>query len=107
MTRSLVEEGVVRVREGELSLARDLATVTVPDRVQDVLMARLDRLDEGPKRAIQIASVIGREFALRLLQRLQKKKHSLKQRKLSRKLLLKQKRHLFHWPKSKLRSLQP
>ena len=33
-------------------------------------MARLDRLPEGPKHAIQIASVIGREFALRLLERI-------------------------------------
>ena len=33
-------------------------------------MARLDRLDDAPKRAIQMASVIGREFALRLLARI-------------------------------------
>ena len=32
-------------------------------------MARIDRLGDEPKRAIQIASVIGREFAVRLLQR--------------------------------------
>ena len=33
-------------------------------------MARLDRLDDASKRALQIASVIGREFALRLLERI-------------------------------------
>ena len=33
-------------------------------------MARLDRLGDEPKRALQIASVIGREFALRLLERI-------------------------------------
>ena len=33
-------------------------------------MARLDRLEEEPKRAIQLASIIGREFAWRLLQRI-------------------------------------
>lgn len=70
VARSLVEEGVVRSENGKLTLSRDLAAITVPDRVQDVLMARLDRLQEGPKRAIQIASVIGREFAMRLLQRI-------------------------------------
>jgi hypothetical protein len=42
----------------------------VPDRIHDVLMARIDRLAAEPKRAIQIAAVIGREFALRLLARI-------------------------------------
>jgi predicted ATPase len=41
----------------------------VPDSIHGVLMARLDRLDRGPKHALQMASVIGREFALRLLAR--------------------------------------
>ena len=53
-----------------MTLTRDLADVAVPDRIQDVLMARLDRLPEEPKRAIQIASIIGREFAMRLLGRI-------------------------------------
>jgi class 3 adenylate cyclase/tetratricopeptide (TPR) repeat protein len=70
VVRSLVEEGVIGLREGVPYLARDLAGVHVPDRIQDVLTARLDRLEEGPKHAIQIASVIGREFALRLLERI-------------------------------------
>jgi class 3 adenylate cyclase len=70
VVRSLLEEGVIRIEEGRLRLERDLRQVSVPDRIQDVLMARLDRLPEAPKRAIQIASVIGREFAMRLLERI-------------------------------------
>ena len=70
VVRSLIEEGVIGVEAGVPYLARDLAGIHVPDRIQDVLMARLDRLPEGPKHAIQIASVIGREFALRLLERI-------------------------------------
>ena len=41
-----------------------------PTRIQDVLIARLDRLADDARRAIQVASVIGREFALRLLERI-------------------------------------
>jgi tetratricopeptide (TPR) repeat protein len=41
--------------------------LTVPDTVQGVLMARLDRLPEAPKRLLQTASVLGREFSPRLL----------------------------------------
>ena len=42
---------------------------SVPDTVQDVIMARLDRLPEDARIAIQTASVIGREFTPRLLER--------------------------------------
>jgi class 3 adenylate cyclase/tetratricopeptide (TPR) repeat protein len=70
LTTSLLEEGVLALEQGRAVLTRDLADVTIPDRIQDVLMARLDRLPEKPKRAIQMASVIGREFAMRLLSRI-------------------------------------
>jgi predicted ATPase len=70
ITKSLIEEGVLRVEGQRVVLARDLADVSVPDSIHDVLMARIDRLPEQPKRAIQVASVIGREFALRLLERI-------------------------------------
>ncbi|HEX4993515.1 MAG TPA: AAA family ATPase [Methylomirabilota bacterium] len=41
--------------------------LTVPDTVHGVLAARIDRLAELPKRLLQTASVLGREFSLRLL----------------------------------------
>jgi tetratricopeptide (TPR) repeat protein len=43
------------------------ADVTVPDTVQGVLMARIDRLPENTKRLLQTAAVLGREFAPPLL----------------------------------------
>jgi tetratricopeptide (TPR) repeat protein len=45
----------------------DVSSMTVPDTVQGVLMARIDRLSEEPRRALQTASVLGREFTLPLL----------------------------------------
>jgi class 3 adenylate cyclase len=41
--------------------------LAVPDTVQGVLMARLDRLQEAPKRLLQTASILGREFSPQLL----------------------------------------
>ena len=41
--------------------------IAVPDTVQGVLAARMDRLDERPRRVLQTAAVLGREFSLRLL----------------------------------------
>jgi class 3 adenylate cyclase/tetratricopeptide (TPR) repeat protein len=48
--------------------ARDLRSdLMVPNTIHDVVMARLDRLPDDAKRLLQTASVIGREFPLRLL----------------------------------------
>jgi class 3 adenylate cyclase len=69
VTKSLLEEGVLRREDGHVVLGKALSSVMVPDSIHGVLMARLDRLDDGPKQALQLASVIGREFALRLLAR--------------------------------------
>ncbi|HEX9944664.1 MAG TPA: adenylate/guanylate cyclase domain-containing protein [Thermoanaerobaculia bacterium] len=55
LTRSLVERA-------------SLADVSVPDTIQGVLMARIDRLPEEHKRLLQTASVLGREFPLELLE---------------------------------------
>jgi predicted ATPase/class 3 adenylate cyclase len=55
-----IEEIVKSLQEG--------ATV-MPETVHDVITARVDRLPEAPKRTLQVASVIGREFGRRLLGR--------------------------------------
>ncbi len=67
--RALVDTGAVRSESGRLTLARPVSAIAVPDRVQDVIAARIDRLGGDQKRTVQVASVIGREFALRLLRR--------------------------------------
>jgi DNA-binding NtrC family response regulator/tetratricopeptide (TPR) repeat protein len=70
LVHSLIEDGSLRCDNGHIVVARDLARLAVPHTVQDVLSARIDRLAEDARRAIQVASVIGREFALRLLARI-------------------------------------
>ncbi len=67
--RALIDTGAARAEGGRLTLARPTSAILVPDRVQDVIAARIDRLSEDQKRTVQTASVIGREFALRLLRR--------------------------------------
>jgi tetratricopeptide (TPR) repeat protein len=44
------------------------SAIAVPDTVQEALRARIDRLPEDVKDALRLASVIGREVPLRLLQ---------------------------------------
>ena len=67
LVRSLEETGALRTVEGRLALTRPVSQTAVPDRVQDVIAARVDRLAEAPKVTLQLASVIGREFSRRLI----------------------------------------
>ncbi len=48
---------------------RRLQELVVPDAVQDVITARIDRLDAASKKTLQAASVVGRQFSLGVLQR--------------------------------------
>ncbi len=50
-----------------LELGEAPSAVTVPDTIQGVLMARIDRLPDKTKRVLQTASVLGREFSFPLL----------------------------------------
>ena len=53
----------------ELSLATPdgVAEGEVPRTVEDVLMARIDRLEDDPRAVLQTAAILGRRFPLRLL----------------------------------------
>jgi tetratricopeptide (TPR) repeat protein len=50
-------------------LAHGDAATAIPETVQGVIMARLDRLPDTAKRLLQTASVLGREVPLRVLSR--------------------------------------
>src|SRR5262249_38833995 len=54
---------------GSYRLVKNLSEVSVPDTIQGIIMARLDRLGDDGKRTVQLASVIGRQFLVRLLAR--------------------------------------
>jgi class 3 adenylate cyclase/tetratricopeptide (TPR) repeat protein len=70
VVKSLLEVGALRWAGDGYVLAKRLDEFFVPDTIQDVIMARIDRLQEAPKRSLQLASVIGREFTRRLLERI-------------------------------------
>ncbi|MDQ5852904.1 MAG: AAA family ATPase [Chloroflexota bacterium] len=67
--RSLIERGaLVRDESSEGWVATPLIeTIVVPDTLQGVLMARLDRLPDETKRVMQYAAIIGRVFLYRVL----------------------------------------
>ncbi|HEV8616508.1 MAG TPA: adenylate/guanylate cyclase domain-containing protein [Methylomirabilota bacterium] len=70
VTKTLLDLGVIRRANGGYHMVKSIADVAVPDTIQDIIMARLDRLGEDGKRTVQLAAVIGRQFVKRLLERM-------------------------------------
>jgi len=72
VVRSLIESGEISWEENDKRwvMTGDSEQVDIPDNVQTLLMARIDRLEEDARRILQVAAVIGRSFNYRVLARL-------------------------------------
>ncbi len=70
VVKSLIEVGAIRRSEDRFVLTKPLDGVVIPDKIQDVIQARIDRLDDMPKKTLQLASVVGRKFTRRIVDRL-------------------------------------
>ena len=66
--RSLVETGALAGERGAYRMVRAPAALDVPDTVQAVLTARIDRLGTEDKRLLESAAVIGKDVPLPLLE---------------------------------------
>ncbi|MEE9421448.1 MAG: adenylate/guanylate cyclase domain-containing protein, partial [Desulfatiglandaceae bacterium] len=78
LTQSLLENGSIERKEHEYILSRHASEIEVPDTLQGIIAARIDRVEESLKRVMQLASVIGREFAYRILQTVMGMREELK-----------------------------
>ncbi len=65
--RSFIDDGVVEITDGKFRITKKVDSVIVPDSINEVLMARIDKLDEETKSLLKIASVIGRNFFYKIL----------------------------------------
>jgi class 3 adenylate cyclase/tetratricopeptide (TPR) repeat protein len=66
--RTLVETKALAGERGRYRLTQPLQTIQVPSTVQTILAARIDRLAPEDKRLLQVASVVGKDVPLALLQ---------------------------------------
>lgn len=65
--RMLIDRGTI-VHSGNGWVAgRDIYEVEIPDNLQGLLMARIDRLPEETKETLRVAAVIGRQFPVKVL----------------------------------------
>jgi len=65
--QSLVESGHLQGSKGSYRLVTPIERLQVPNRIQPLLAARIDRLPEREKQVLQTAAVIGKEFQQPLL----------------------------------------
>ena len=68
--RSLAEQGYLRGTCGAYQQARDLSDMIIPDSVQGLIAARIDRLPEADKQVLAHAAVIGKSFQVARLTQL-------------------------------------
>jgi class 3 adenylate cyclase/tetratricopeptide (TPR) repeat protein len=78
LTHSLVENGSIQKQDHQYVLTKEASDIEVPDTIQGIIAARMDRIEESLKRIMQVASVIGREFAYRILQTIMGMREELK-----------------------------
>ena len=66
MYQAMLEDGVI-ARNGAVTLVKPLPSARIPNTVQGVLAARIDRLPADAKQLLETLSVLGREFPMSLI----------------------------------------
>ena len=64
----LMDRGALVKKDGAWAAGKEIETVEIPDNLQGLLLARIDRMPEDVKRTLRVASVIGRQFSVRVLE---------------------------------------
>lgn len=67
VVRSFIDEGAVVMKGEGFEVTEKLNSMIIPRTINEVLMARIDRLDQKTKDLVKTASVIGRNFFYRIL----------------------------------------
>jgi predicted ATPase len=68
--RMLIDRGAIERRDDRWVAIARVADVEIPDTLQGLLLARIDRLPPESKRTLRVAAVIGRQFGVAMLERL-------------------------------------
>jgi len=68
VVRSLIDEHAVILKDGSFELTDKIDSVSIPNTINEVLMFRIDQLDEKTRIIVKVASVIGRHLFYKVLQ---------------------------------------
>ena len=72
LTRSLKDLNIIERKNDTYQIVNQSQVRNIPSTIQDVIMARVDRLSEDSKKLIQIGSAIEREFSYELIKQMTK-----------------------------------
>ena len=68
--RMLIDEGLIHYENGRWEMVPEAdMSLGVPETLQDLILARIDRLGDTQRRLLQVASVIGKNFSLPVLKK--------------------------------------
>jgi len=65
--RMLIDRGAIVRKGSDWVAGTGIRDVEIPDTLQSLLLARIDRLPEDVKHTLRVAAVIGRQFPVRVL----------------------------------------
>ncbi len=66
--RMLMDRRAIVQDNGDWVAGENIEQIEIPDNLQGLLMARIDRLPEDVKHTLRVASVIGRQFPVKVLE---------------------------------------
>lgn len=67
IVRSFIDDGVIELEEGKFRVTEKIDSVVIPETINEVIMARIDKFEEETKSLLKVASVIGRNFFYKIL----------------------------------------
>lgn len=66
--RSFIDEGILEVKEGSFVVTEKINAVNIPETIDEVILSRVDKLDEKTRELLNTASVMGRNFYYKVLE---------------------------------------
>jgi predicted ATPase len=69
VVRMLIGRGVIVAQGDRWVATEEVSGTEIPETLHGLLLARIDQLPEAAKRSLRIAAVIGRQFPVRVLER--------------------------------------
>ncbi len=67
-THALIERGFIEIQDHQYTLKKKIEEISIPHTIQGIIASRIDRLEDNLKSTLQVASVIGRDFAHKILE---------------------------------------
>jgi class 3 adenylate cyclase len=71
--RMLIDTNGIIAKDGHWEAGKAIESVEIPNNLQSLLLARIDRLPEESKRTLRVAAVIGRQFSVNVLEQVMRR----------------------------------